>query len=121
MKTFPGASSPSTPGLRKKRSRTPLPHEIRQIAHQLINQLSVINLCGFKLQDKLQDKLSCSGKAAISVDLEILERAVEEATRWAERLSQVILEPAPPAEFKKQPPVKSAEQSNNVFPLITRR
>ena len=120
MKTFPGASSQSTPGLRKKRSRNPLPDEIYQIAHQLFNQLSVINLCSFKLQDKLQDTLSCSGKAAMSGDLEILERAVVEATRWAERLSQVILEPAPPAEFKKQPPVTSAEQANNVFPLFTR-
>ena len=81
MKTFPGTSSPSTPGLRKKRSRTPLPHEIHQIAHQLVNQLSVINLCSFKLQDKLQDTLSCTGKATMSGDLEILERAVVEATR----------------------------------------
>lgn len=120
MKTFPGAASPSTPGLRKKRSRQPLPHEIHQIAHQLFNQLSVINLCSFKLHDKLQDTLSCSGETAMSGDLEMLERAVVEATRWAERLSQVVLEPPPPAEFKKQPPVTSAEQSNNVFPLFTR-
>ena len=71
MKTFPGASSQSTPGFRKKRSRNPLPDEIYQIAHQLFNQLSVINLCSFKLQDKLQDTLSCSGKTAGSLRTDI--------------------------------------------------
>jgi len=54
----------------------------------------------------------------MSGDLEILERAVVEATRWAERLSQVILEPALPAKPKKPAPVKSVEQANNVVPLF---
>jgi hypothetical protein len=115
MKTFPGASSQSIPGLRKKRSHKSLPDEIHQIAHHLFNQLSVINLCSFKLKDTLR-----VGRTASS-DLDLLERAVGDATEWAERLSQVIFDSVPTAKLKKPAPAKAAEQTSNVVPLFAQR
>jgi hypothetical protein len=115
MKTFPGASSQSIPGLRKKRSHKSLPDEIHQIAHHLFNQLSVINVCSFKLKDTLR-----VGRTASS-DLDLLERAVGDATEWAERLSQVISDSAQAVKPKKPAPTKVREQTNNVVPLFALR
>ena len=117
MKTFLGASSPSTPGLRKKRSRQPLPDEIHQIAHQLLNQLSVINLCSFKLESTLRG----IGRPGVGADLDLIERAVHEATGWAERLSQLISDSAQAVNPKKPAPAKVTEQTNNVVPLYALR
>ena len=117
MKTFPGTSSLSTPGLRKKRSDQPLPDEIHQIAHQLLNQLSVINLCSFKLESTLRDV----GRPGLRDDLGLIERAVHEATEWAERLSQVISDSTQAVKPKKPAPAKVTEQTNNVVPLFALR
>lgn len=114
MKTFPNASSQSMTGPRKKRSRQPLSSEMHQIAHHLFNQLSVINLCTFKVQASSRG----AGDQAASDDLKLLQRAVEEATHWAEQLSHIISQAAPPTEGKKPEPVKAAEKANKVIPLF---
>jgi hypothetical protein len=102
MKTFPNASSQSMTGPRKKRLHQPLSREMHQIAHHLFNQLSVINLCTFKVQARSRG----AGDQAVSDDLKLLQRAVEEATHWAEQLSHIISQAAPPTEGKNPRPSK---------------
>ena len=114
MKSLPDAGSPNRPGFPKKRSPKPLPEEIRQIAHQLLNHLSVVNLCSFNLKSKLAGTTA----AALSRDTELLERSVEEATACAKRLSQVAAESASRAPTKKSVPLKPAEQIDNSVPLL---
>jgi len=62
---------------------------IHELAHDLFNQLTVINLCGENLSISLQD----SDDPGITRNLDMLERAAEEATRLAERIAQFLAEP----------------------------
>ena len=110
QRTIPQSTSRST----KTRSCQPLSREMHQIAHHLFNQLSVINLCTFKVQASSRG----AGDQAASDDLKLLQRAVEEATHWAEQLSHIISQAAPPTEGKKPEPVKTAEKANKVIPLF---
>ncbi len=114
MKTFPdlGAKKPSR--LRKKRLRKPISEEIRQIAHNLLNQLSVINLCSFKLHGASTGYLP----STIANDLEALERAVQDATRLAEQLAQAIVESGPVVEPGTPTLVKLRRQTNNILPFF---
>lgn len=114
MKMSQGTIPQSTSRSTKTRSRQPLSREMHQIAHHLFNQLSVINLCTFKVQARSRG----AGDQAVSDDLKLLQRAVEEATHWAEQLSHIISETPPPTEPKKPAPVRPAEQANNVIPLF---
>jgi hypothetical protein len=114
MKTFPGANSQSISRFRKKRQRKQVPAEIHQLAHDLFNQLSVINLCSFKLHVTVRDLV---GSAATN-DLQTLDRAVEDAILLAERLSQAIVESASHTELKTPRLVKSRPQANNVLRLF---
>ncbi len=113
MKRFPGTSSQSTRGFRKKCAMKQVPAEIQQIAHNLFNQLSVINLCSFKLRGTVRNHV----EPAITNDLQTLERAVEDATLLAERLSQAIGVLASNCE-PKAPPLVKAPAQNNVLPLF---
>jgi hypothetical protein len=115
MKSSHGVASQRTPGSRKERLPASLPQEVRQIAHQLLNQLTVINLCSFKLRGRW----AAAGAATLSHNAESLERAVEEAMLCAERLSQAIAASAE-SQTKRSPPVKASEQSHNVVPLFAR-
>jgi hypothetical protein len=114
MKRFPGASSQNTPGFRKKCGIKQASAEIHQIAHNLFNQLSVINLCSFNLRSAVPGHVG----PAITNDLQTLERAVEDATLLAERLSQAIDALASISEAKAPRLVKAAPQNNNVLPLF---
>jgi hypothetical protein len=114
MKRFPGASSQSTPGFHKKCAIKQAPAEIQQIAHNLFNQLSVINLCSFKLRGAVPGHV----EPAITNDLQTLERAVEDATLLAERLSQAIGVLESISDTKAQRLVKASPQNNNVLPLF---
>jgi hypothetical protein len=117
MKTFPSTSAQIPLRLRKKRPPKQVPNEVHQIVHSLFNQLSVINLCSFKLCGSLRN----SAVPAISDDIEILERAVQDATTMAEQLSQAIAEPAPLVATQAVYLVKSTHQTNNVLPLFAPR
>jgi hypothetical protein len=86
MKTFPGASSQNTPRFRKKHQCKRMPAEVHQFAHDLFNQLTVINLCSFNLHLAVRDIVG----PAITNDLQTLDRVVEDAMRLAERSSQAI-------------------------------
>ncbi|HEV8723065.1 MAG TPA: hypothetical protein VGW77_20820 [Candidatus Binatia bacterium] len=114
MKRLPGTSSQSTPGFRKKCEIKQVPAEIHQIAHNLFNQLSVINLCSFKLRGAVPDHVG----PAVANDLQTLERAVEDATLLAEELSQAIAALAAISEAKAPRLVKAPPQNNNVLPLF---
>ena len=116
MKSFPDAASQGTPVSRKKRRPTPLPHEIRQIAHQLLDHLTVINLSSFKLRSQL----GATGAGALSGNAESLERAVTEATLCAENLAQVIADTMADVRSKKTGPADPAKPNGNVVPLFAR-
>lgn len=62
---------------------------IHELAHDLFNQLTVINLCGENLSISLQD----SDDPGITRNLDMLARAAEEATKLAERIAQFLAEP----------------------------
>lgn len=64
---------------------------VNELAHDLCNQLTVINLCSGHVAALLRD----AGDSAITTDLEMLKRAAEEATRLAKRLAQLLGEPNP--------------------------
>jgi len=114
MKKFSGASSQSTAGFRKKRAIKQVPAEIHQIVHNLFNQLSVINLCSFKLRGAVPGHVG----PAITNDLQTLERAVDDATLLAERLSQAIGALESISEPKAPRLVKAPPQNNNVLPIF---
>ena len=79
-----------------------------------MNQLSVINLCSFKLHGASTGYFP----SAIANDLEALERAVLDATRLAEQLAQVIVESAPIVEPGTPTLVKLRHQTNNILPFF---
>jgi hypothetical protein len=114
METFPSTNPPIPRQVRKKRAPKPVPIEIHQIAHTLSNQLSIINLCIFKLSGSLGNSVG----PGISDDLEKLQRAVQEAAISAEQLSQIIADAAVRVEPKIPRVVQSQPQANNVLPLF---
>lgn len=61
---------------------------ITDLAHELCNQLTVINLCKAHLAALLRDY----GDPGIAQDLDTLERAAKESTQLAERLPRLIAE-----------------------------
>jgi len=71
--------------LTNERAREPASNDVREIVHQLMNQLTVINLCVFQL-------CSTAGPAS-ATPLATLERTVEHATHTAKRLAQQIDKP----------------------------
>lgn len=118
MKTLPRSSSQIPLRLRKKHPPKPASKEVRQIVHNLFNQLSVINLCSFKLRGSLRESVT----SAISDDIEILERAVQDATIMAEQLSQAIAESGTVTEARAASPVNPKHQTTtNVLPLFAAR
>jgi hypothetical protein len=65
---------------------------VNEIAHELFNQMTVINLCSGRVAALLRG----AGDSALTTDLEMLKRAAEAATRLAERLAQLLGEPKRP-------------------------
>jgi hypothetical protein len=115
MKILPGINPPiPARRLRKKRATKPVPIEIRRTVHSLFNQLSVINLCSFKLQCSLGNRVG----PGISDDVEKLQRAVQDATIIAEQLSQIIADAGVLVEPNTPRVVQSQPQANNVLPLF---
>jgi hypothetical protein len=80
-----------------------VPAEVHQFAHDLFNQLTVINLCSFNLHLAVRDIVG----PAITNDLQTLDRVVKDAMRLAERLSQAIVESPSHTEPKTPRLVKS--------------
>jgi hypothetical protein len=115
MKIFPGTNPPIPPRHLRKKRRTEVPlSEVHQVVHSFLNQLSVINLCSFKLI------ASCGNNVTrgISNDLEMLQRAVQDASLIAEQLSQTLAESAPLVKPKRPRLIKSRPQANNVLRLF---
>ena len=111
MKTFPSTSSQIPLRLRKKRRLKQLPSEVHQIVHNLVNQLCVVNLCSFRLRGSLRDAVT----PAITENIEILERAVQDATMMGEQLSQSLAEPAGLGEGRTNSRAKLKHQTNHVL------
>jgi hypothetical protein len=86
MKSFPEANLRNISKVRKQCERKQVSAKIHQLAHDLFNQLSVINLCSFKLHVAVRDLV---GPAA-SDNLQALDRSVEDAMRVAERLFHIV-------------------------------
>jgi hypothetical protein len=114
MKTFLGPNSRSISRFRKKRQRKQVPAAIRQIAHDLLNQLSAINLCSFGLCAAARGIVG----STVTNDLQTLGRAVEDAMLLAERLPQMIVESEALIEPKAPRPFKSPPQANNILWLF---
>jgi hypothetical protein len=114
MKTITGAVSGNQLGARQRLARNPACYALGELAHDLFNQLTVINLCSANLSVSLQD----SDDPGTARNLDMLERAAEEATKLAERIAQFIAEP------KSRSAVQVAESSlspplpNKVLPLF---
>jgi hypothetical protein len=82
MATFPMMTKPKGKKSTNERAHEPDSNDVREIVHQLMNQLTVINLCVFQLR-------STAGPASEN-SLATLERAVEHATHTAKRLLKQI-------------------------------
>ena len=75
MATFPTATKPKRDELPIQRARQLDSNDEREIVHDLMNQLTVIDLCVFQLRSTVNP-----------FTLSALERAVESALRSAKRL-----------------------------------
>jgi hypothetical protein len=82
MATFPMVTNPKGKKLTNERAHDPDSNDVREIVHQLTNQLTIINLCVFQL-------CSTAGPAS-ATPLATLERTVEYATHTAKRLMEQI-------------------------------
>ncbi|HWP23201.1 MAG TPA: hypothetical protein VNM15_03300 [Candidatus Binatia bacterium] len=82
-----------------------LPEEAREIAHQLLNQLSVLNFCCFRVRNK------AASAGALKGETERLARAIEEATLCAERLSRAIATSTEPQNHPSRRPKKPQRRS----------
>jgi hypothetical protein len=89
--------------------------EIQQLAHDLLNQLSVINLCSFKLHVVMRELLG----PAVTDNLQALDQSVEDAMRLAERLSQAIVASSSHTSTKARL-VKSPIKAENILRLFAR-
>jgi hypothetical protein len=117
MKTLPSRSSQIADRLRKKRRLKLVPSEVDQLVHHLCNQLSVVNLCSFNLCLSLGDAV----RPAITENIEMLERTVQQATLTAEQLSQLIAEPAGLGAGRATSHPKLNNQPDNVSALFPPR
>jgi len=79
MATFPTATQPKRDELSNQRERRHDAEDRREIVHELMNHLTVIDLCAFQLRSTVNP-----------FTLAALERAVEGALRSAKRLSAGI-------------------------------
>jgi hypothetical protein len=66
------------------KSRQPLSFVPRGVAGDLVNQLSVIRLCCFKLRDTLR-----ADESNIGHNLEMIENAVQEAAELIKKIQMV--------------------------------
>ena len=82
MATLPMVSNAISEKLTHERAHGPDSNDVREIVHQLTNQLTIINLCVFQLS-------STAGPAS-ATPLATLERTVEHATHTAKRLMERI-------------------------------
>ncbi len=83
MATFPAAIKPNLDELSNQRASQLDAEDGREIVHDLMNHLTVIDLCAFQLRSTVNP-----------FTLSALERAVEGALRSAKRLSAGINSPA---------------------------
>jgi len=79
MATFPMATKPNWDDLPNQRTRHRDAQAEREILHDLMNQLTVIDLCAFQLRSTVNP---CT--------LAAIERAVDSALRAARRLAAAI-------------------------------
>ena len=79
MATFPTATQPNRDELSNQRERRHDAEDRREIVHELMNHLTVIDLCAFQLRSTVNP-----------FTLAALERAVEGTLRSAKRLSAGI-------------------------------
>ena len=89
MKTLAGIVSRNEPRAENERISEFIAKPVPELAHDLFNQLTVINLCGSNLSVSLQD----SDDPGIKRNLDMLQRAADEATKLAERIAQFTAEP----------------------------
>jgi hypothetical protein len=93
---------------RRKKPRVPR-NKFYRIAHEIANQLTIINLSCFKLRGVLANEV-----AAVSENLEKVERAVLEISTLAQVLSSPEDEPALPRNDLSA----DSPRANNVYRLF---
>jgi hypothetical protein len=86
MKANTGVVSRSKRGVRQPKRADPARHAVGELAHDLFNQLTVINLCSAQLSASVRG----TGDNGVAANLDMLERSAEEATRLAERIAQTM-------------------------------
>lgn len=93
--------------LRKRKTYKPPSCEIHQLIHEVLNQLTVMNLCCFKFRMAAAELL----RPSVLADIDRIESAVIEITTLLEKLSQA-----------KTPTTAECTQpepnSHNVYPLF---
>ena len=90
MATIPIATKPDRDELPNQRARQRDAQEGREILHDLMNQLTVIDLCAFQLRSTVNP-----------FTLSTIERAVDSALRAARRLAAEIA-PYPRSRFYRE-------------------
>ena len=94
--------------------RKPRVAGLDRLAHQIVDQLTVINLCCFKLRATLKD----SG-ASVNADIDRLENAVTEMNVLVEILSHLEGQPtAPGVAVSPQTAAYPNARPVNVYPLF---
>ena len=98
---------------RRQQSDSPAAR-LRPLAHQIVNQLTVINLSCFKLRVTLKDIA-----ANAAGDIERLQHAVAEMNRLVEVLSQIQdSSPAPGIPARAKSRITAHPPPDNVYPLF---
>ena len=82
MATLPMVTSAKSEKLTHQRVHGPYSNDVRELVHQLANQLTIINLCVFQLGTIIGP----AGAPALAT----LERSVEHATHMAKRITEQI-------------------------------
>jgi hypothetical protein len=114
MKTPAGIVSRNEPHAENERISESRAKPIHELAHDLFNQLTVINLWGANLSISLQD----SEDPGIARNLDMLERAAEETTILAERIAQFTAEPKGRSAMQVAKSSTTAATQQSLTPLL---
>jgi len=102
---------------RKPKSVEPPSPDLRQLVHEIFNQLTVMNLCCFKFRGAVGRTIDLT----VLADVDRMEKAIADLTVLLENLprpkTSALIECAPP----DAPPVDAGavqSQPNNVYPLF---
>jgi len=91
MKTLARIFSQNETRAENEQASESIANPVRELVHDLFNQLTVMNLCGANLSVSWQD----SDDPGFARNLDMLKRAAEAATKLAERIAQFNADPKP--------------------------